>query len=237
MNKPYNSHFKEEMIATAVIVGVLFSGFFLVGSRSVLKSTTEPNPSPTTTNVLGSTTYSEQELQKILEELTQMPPSTPSPVTKILPPPSANPIQSIGDNQQLSITPASNSAKLPIPLYPNTVIEQPYGNGGEYDNADYRLSIVNPRLVVSASRVFKVDVVLANKRIITGLKNRLSATIIKEGEVIAESAPFSLSESATAYPGEQISFTASMSLIAGTDVARLKYLPLVEGVVDTLHDL
>ena len=90
---------------------------------------------------------------------------------------------------------------------------------------------------MSASRTFKVDIVLANKVVEVGLKNRLSATIIKDGQVIAESAPFSLSESATAYPGEQISFTATMSLISGTDVARVKYLPLTDDVVDTVHDL
>lgn len=232
MNPLYNSHYREELIATAVIAGILFSGSFVLGSRTLDKNTSVPSPSPS--QVLGTANYSDEEVAKLLNELTRTSPATPKP-TK-----SPSPISTLNSIQPLSTLTASGSAtrsSQPIPTYANTVIEQPYGNGGEYDNADYRLTIVNPRLVVSASRVFKVDVVLANKRIVAGLKNRLSATIIKEGEVIAESVPFSLSESATAYPGEQITFTATMSLISGTDVARLKYLPLIEGVVDTLHDL
>lgn len=230
MNGLYNSHFREELITTAVVAGILFSGSFILGSHSLSKNAPT---SPSSSQVLGAETYSEEEVQKLLDELTKTPVATPkpqrgiSPITQTAPLPTQTPLASGS---------ASRSATT-APTYSNTVIEQPYGNGGEYDNLDYRLTIVNPRLIVSASRTFKVDVILANKRIASGLKNRLSATIIKEGEVIAESAPFSLSESATAYPGEQVSFTATMSLISGTDVARLKYLPLVSGVADTLHDL
>lgn len=229
MNGLYNSHFREELITTAVVAGILFSGSFILGSHSLSKNA---STSPDSSQVLGAKTYSEEEVQKLLAELTKTSVATPKPQKGISPITQTAPLQPI--QTPLASGSASRSA---APTYSNTIIEQPYGNGGEYDNLDYRLTIVNPRLVVSASRTFKVDVILANKRIVSGLKNRLSATIIKEGEVIAESAPFSLSESATAYPGEQVSFTATMSLISGTDVARLKYLPLVSGVADTLHDL
>lgn len=231
MHGPYNSHFREELITTAIVAGILFSGSFALGSQSISKNVSTP---PNSSQVLGAETYSEEEVQKLLAELTKTPVATPKPQKGISPITQTSPLQPI--QTPLASSSASRSATT-TPTYSNTVIEQPYGNGGEYDNLDYRLTIVNPRLVVSASRTFKVDVILANKRVALGLKNRLSATIIKEGEVIAESAPFSLSESATAFPGEQVSFTATMSLISGTDVARLKYLPLVEGVVDTLHDL
>lgn len=222
MSKFYNTHFKEELVATAVLMAIVISGSFVVAYRSLQKN--NPDNLVADKQVLG-VSQSEDELNQLLHELSQTPtprpPSTPTPTST--PKPQVQPI-------------STQSATL-LPSYNNTIIEQPYGAGGEYDNADYRLTILNPRLIVSTSRVFKVDVTLANKRIENGLKNRLSATIIKDGVVIAESVPFSLSESATAYPGEQITFAASMSLISGTDVSRLKYLPLIEGVADTLHDL
>jgi len=222
MNGWYDTHFKEELVATAILMGVVITGSFVVAYRAL-----QPSPevkSTASSQVLG-VTGEDAQIEALVREILASPTAKPKPI----------------DSPLATITPAaapisSTSATTP-PTYNNTIIEQPYGNAGEYDTLDYRLTIANPRLVVSASRIFKVDVTLSNKRIATGLKNRLSATIIKEGAVIAESAPFSLSQSATAFPGEQITFTATMSLIAGTDIARLKYLPLVDGVADTLHDL
>jgi hypothetical protein len=223
MSNFYHNHYKEELIATAVLMAVVVTGSFVVAYRVMQK----PQIPVTDQQVLG-TTKEEAELERMLREALATP--TPKPASAVTP--ITSPALTAINPPSLGTPSAAN-----IPTYNNTVIEQPYGNGGEYDNADYRLTIANPRLVVSASRIFKVDVILANKRIQAGLTNRLSATIIKEGAVIAESVPFSLTQSATAFPGEQISFTASMSLIAGTDVARLKYLPLVDSVADTVHDL
>ena len=193
---------------------LVITGSFILANRSLGKSNEPKISVDNQADVLGTTKIVENEVNKIIDDAVPAPP-TPKPTPR----------------------PVASRSAAPIPQYNTTIIEQPYGLGGEYDNDWYLLTIINPRLVVGASRTFKVDVILANKVVEVGLKNRLSATIIKDGEVIAESAPFSLSESATAYPGEQITFTASMSLISGTDVARIKYLPLTNDVIDTIHDL
>lgn len=216
MDAPYKSNFKEELIATAMLMGLVITGSFILAYRSINQPKQPELSIDSEAEVLGTTKTIEGEVNNVISELiTPAPTPTPKPTLK----------------------PIASSSAAQTPQYDTTIIEQPYGLGGEYDNDWYRLTITNPRLIVSSSRTFKVGVVLANKTVEIGLKNRLSATIIKDGQVIAESAPFSLSESATAYPGEQISFTATMSLISGTDVARVKYLPLTDDVVDTVHDL
>ena len=217
MDTPYKSNFREELIATAMLMGLVITGSFVLAYRSINQPKGPELSIDSEAEVLGTTKTIEGEVNSVINELI-----IPAPTPISTPKPTLKPI-------------ASSSATTP--QYNTTIIEQPYGLGGEYDNDWYRLTITNPRLIVSTSRTFKVDIVLANKAVEVGLKNRLSATIIKDGQVIAESAPFSLSESATAYPGEQISFTATMSLISGTDVARVKYLPLTDNVVDTVHDL
>jgi hypothetical protein len=216
MDSPYKSNFREELIATAMLMGLVITGSFVLAYRSINQPKQPDLSLDSEADVLGTTKTIEGEVNEVINEL-----MTPAPTP--IPRPTLKPI-------------ASSSAAQ-TPQYNTTIIEQPYGQGGEYDNDWYRLTVSNPRLIVSTSRTFKVDIVLANKTVELGLKNRLSATIIKDGQVIAESAPFSLSEVATAYPGEQISFTATMSLISGTDVARIKYLPLTDSVVDTIHDL
>ena len=218
MDTPYKSNFREELIATAMLMGLVITGSFVLAYRSINQPKKPELSIDSEAEVLGTTKTIENEVNNVINEFI-----TPAPTPIPTPKPSLKPI-------------ASSSA-IQTPQYSTTIIEQPYGLGGEYDNDWYRLTITNPRLIVSTSRTFKVDIILANKAVEVGLKNRLSATIIKDGQVIAESAPFSLSESVTAYPGEQISFTATMSLISGTDVARIKYLPLTDDVVDTIHDL
>lgn len=216
MDAPYKSNFREELIATAMLMGLVITGSFILAYRSINQPKQPELSIDSEAEVLGTTKTLEKEVNGVINELVT-PAPTPTP--------------------KLSLKPIASSSATQTPQYNTTIIEQPYGLGGEYDNDLYRLTITNPRLIVSSSRTFKVDIVLANKALEEGLKNRLSATIIKDGQVIAESAPFSLSESATAYPGEQISFTATMSLISGTDVARIKYLPLTDAVSDTVHDL
>jgi hypothetical protein len=217
----YETSFREEIIATALLMGVVITGSFLLVYRSIHK---DPESLLTVKNeeaVLGKST--EEDAKTIKDAID-------TAIEEVIPTPTPKPVVQ-------KTTPSSSQSATMSPLYNTSVIEQPYGTGGEYDTTDYRLTLINPRLVIGTTRTFRVDVILANKSVQQGLKNRLSALIIKEGDVIAESAPFSVSESATVMPGEQITYTATMSLISGTDVARIKYLPLVDGIPETIHDL
>ncbi|MFC1653978.1 hypothetical protein ACFL1M_03990 [Patescibacteria group bacterium] len=218
----YNTNFRDEIVATALLMGLVITGSFFMAYRSVKKPATKSLNIEGEEQVLGDT--DEEKIKEIVNEMLSTP--TPQPMQ-----PTNQVVQTYQPNNSTS------SADITTPPYSTNVIEQPYGASGEYDNTDYRLTIFNPRLIISSSRTFRVDVILANKSVEEGLKNRLSATIIKEGSVIAESAPFSLSESTTVLPGEQITFTSTISLISGTDVTRVIYSPLIEGLPETTHDL
>jgi hypothetical protein len=104
-----------------------------------------------------------------------------------------------------------------------------YGVGGVYEFEDFELVINSPRIVFdvqeSESRTFVIDAVLRNKSVEDGLLNRLSASIVKDGNVIVPGAALSVTESRRVYPGEQLTFEARISLIEGTDVKKIFFEP------------
>jgi hypothetical protein len=75
------------------------------------------------------------------------------------------------------------------------------------------------------SRMFEVDVTLINNKVVEGLPTQLSATIVKDGVVIVPNAAMSVSSNTIVPAGQQQAFTARLSLIEGTDVSLVHYLP------------
>ncbi len=123
-----------------------------------------------------------------------------------------------------SPTPSPSPSPSPTPI--ENVVEIPLGSGKNFENEYYKANFSAPRLVSGNSTVFKVDVVLANISIgDEGFINRLHATIIKDGEVLISEAAMNNTELKTVKVGEQITFTASMSLVPGTDVSEVRFAP------------
>lgn len=119
---------------------------------------------------------------------------------------------------------------------PETEVEIPYGAGQEYENDDYIITFDNPRLVVTQSRTFYVNVVIANKDIEAGIDNVLSARLTDDqDQVITDTAPLSLSEIAKIMPGEQLSFQASLKLPEDSQLTRISYKP--ENASNTNYNL
>lgn len=119
-------------------------------------------------------------------------------------------------------TTAPTKTPSPSPL----VTEISYRPSKDYENDDFFISFNRPRLMVGSSRSFMVDVVLMNKAVTgPGLLNRLYATVLKDGDIIVQEAVMSSSEIASLKVGERISFTASLSLIEGTEVSQIIFVP------------
>jgi hypothetical protein len=134
---------------------------------------------------------------------------------------------------ELAITPTPNPSLTPVPSAPPTQnpfrSEVYYGTGGLYESEEYKLSLASPRLSFDArdmqSRMFEVDVTLINNKVVEGLPTQLSATIVKDGVVIVPNAAMSVSSNTIVPAGQQQAFTARLSLIEGTDVSLVHYLP------------
>jgi hypothetical protein len=124
---------------------------------------------------------------------------------------------------------------------PNPLIaEVPYGEGKEYSTAAYIWTVSQPKLSFNSetntSRRLTVEMVIANKNFQAGISNRVYATVVKDGAVIVPQAAMSVSESKMIFPGQQLTFTATLGLIEGTDVSQIIYKP--GGVLsDSIHPL
>jgi len=210
MRRHYQGY-KDEMMATGVVLTIGVMGtFFILGQVKPI-----PKPDKMSVNdqqVLGAQTTEVSETQ--VAAVTATPTATPPPTPLPTPTP------------QIVITETT-----PVPT-PQQEAEYLVADDKEFENDKYILSFTNIRMYTKGSNVrsFKADAVLANKSVSEGLPNRLTVSIVKDGNVIATSAFMSLSESKTVKPGEKITFAASISLIAGTDVEKLMYHPDVGGV-------
>ncbi len=121
-----------------------------------------------------------------------------------------------------TIQPTARPTASPTPNW----IEIPYRPNREYENDDYLLSFSRPRVMVGNGRIFQVDVQLLNKGIDgDGLYNRLVATVLKDGEIIVQQAAMSNSQVKVLEVGEKVTYTASLSLIEGTDVSQVIFDP------------
>ncbi|SRR3989344_1290367 len=212
--KSYWLGYRDEMIATGVVFCVAATGSFLVLANSGLL------PKMGTSGEVSSQ-------EQVLGES-----------------------DSGGGNEQAGVgtpTPSASSAPTASPAPkatpPTTVVATPsatpttvFVSGGKvFEEEKFRLTLNSLRMDINAqaqTRAFRLDAVLANKTVTEGLHNRLAVAIVRNGQVIIENAPLSLSEFKTVMPGQQLTFTASVSLIEGTDVKTVFYKPGIGGLND-----
>lgn len=211
----FHSGFKDELVTTGLVVAITVAGSFYFLSSVIIPSAHEKSV------VLG--------LSDEPESHTQPPTPTSNPAN------SATSISQFSEQEtEPSTTPSPSPSPSPTPsptATPNSV-EIPYGANQVFENDSYKLSFSSPVLVVTQSRLFKVQVVLANKSVSQGFTNNLYARVTRDGQTIIEAAPMSISEVKTVKPGEQITFTATLSVIEGTQIDRISFKP-GSGIVDT----
>jgi len=195
----YWSSFREELVATSLVLVVAVGGSFFVLDRLTRHDESKPlskKEPETVEEILGEVMGESDELveSEIKPKVTV---SVPSPTPEMKP--TENPYMS----------------------------EVFYGTGGLYQNDKYTLGINSPRLIFDArdtgARKLVVNISLTNKSITAGIQTNLSATIIKDGTVIVPKAAMSVSETKMVLPGESFDYEARISLIEGTDVSLLTF--------------
>lgn len=194
----YWSSFREELVATSLVLVVAVGGSFFVLDR-LTKSNDKPiakKEPETVEEILGEVMGDTDEVA-MESEKAQVTLAVPSPTPDLKP--TENPYMS----------------------------EVFYGTGGLYQNEKFTLGINSPRLIFDArdtgARKLVVNVALTNKAVATGIQTNLSATIIKDGVVIVPKAAMSVSETKIVLPGESFDYEARISLIEGTDVSLLTF--------------
>lgn len=129
---------------------------------------------------------------------------------------------------------------LSPPTPPVDLAEVVYGQDGDYDFEGYSISFRNPRITfeakTNAKRKLWVNIWVKNKSIAEGIVTKLTASIIKDGEVIVPTAALNIPNPRKLNLGEEVSFEASLSLIEGTDVRELKFKP-GNGIAEASHFL
>lgn len=127
--------------------------------------------------------------------------------------------------------PTVNSLMNPSTASEGAVVysEVPFGENGDYDFAEYTISFRNPRIVFDAKtnskRKLLVSLWIKNKIIVEGIGTKINASIVKDGVVIVPNAVMHIPDSRLLTVNEEGVFEASISLIEGTDVRELKYIP------------
>jgi hypothetical protein len=200
------SGFRDELVATAMTLSLLVLGSFLLTERMIFQPESPTSPLAEVVN--------EDRKPETLGVQDQSPQTTlPTPMIK-------------------AASTASEGAKV--------FSEVPYGEDGDYDFDGYAISFRDPRITFDAEtntkRRLMVNVWMKNKNIINGLDMRLTASIIKDGKVIVPAAALHIPQPKRLGVNEEMSFAASISLIEGTDVRELKYVP-GGGIVDASHFL
>lgn len=201
----YWSSFREELVATSLILMVAVGGSFFILNRLV-------SPPTNTVKPLSQS----QASQQIADAINH--------------PPSEN--QVLGSQSEPNPE-ATTPSPLPTTVLQPTInpysTEVFYGTGGLYQYDGYKLGLNSPRIVFDArdtsSRKLVIDVVLTNNKVNSGIQNSLTGTIIKDGIVIVPQAAMSVSEAKVVMPGETLSFQAKLSLIEGTDVSIISFRP------------
>jgi len=199
------SDFREEIITIALGVTVVVAGTFFMFSKVLPQSKSNDN-----------LVWVDEATLKKLESQSE---------TDVLK--TGGQVKSaIDENGENETTPRPTSRATPEGNTEiDTRVEIPYGTSEKFDNEYFILSFSNPRVVMGNSKVFTVEVVLANKSVEGGLANRIHATVKKDGTVLIEAAAMSSSEVKLVYPGQKLTFTASISLIEQTEVSTVIYDP------------
>jgi hypothetical protein len=212
MNPGLWQQFRDEIIATSLVLGLSVVGSFLLVHRLA-----DENKSSETKKTVSEAEEQSQVLGEAINQAIEEATTT------------------TGDEAS---EPTRNPSPTVTPSPEDTEVF--YGLGGTHSFADYELVIKIPRITfnirASESRTFLVDMILRNKSIEAGLTNRITAAIVKDGMVIVPQAAMSVTESKIVRPGEQLTFQARLSLIEGTDVKSIQFEPK-ESTNHVKHDL
>lgn len=199
--------FRDELLATALVLVVAISGsYFFLGKLLVDDSRQDPEL------VLGA-------IEKAMDEANE----TDEVVEGEN---SANTDETEGVVDTTTASPSPEPSPSPSPKQIVNIVEIPVGLPEKIENDFYMMDFSDGRIITSNTRKYAVKIVLANKIIEDGIKNSpVKAVIKKDGKVLTADAPLRISEIATVKPGEQITFSASINLMEGTQVEKLLYRP------------
>jgi len=191
----YLSHFREELMASGMVLLLIVSASFFTVSRIL-------NVSPGVKGQDNST-------QEAITDLTATPPAgkvlgqevVEKRPTESLPTPTIDPLD--------SEVPFGTGGEYDYDQYSITLTNP-------------RLTF---NMKDTATRKFLVEITLANKNIAAGLPNQVYASIVKDGNIIVPKAALSTNESKVLMPGENQTFEARLSLIEATDVKEVIFAP------------
>ena len=201
------SNFRDELVATSLVLAMAVGGSFFIAYRLL-----SANPNKDSSQVTDLDSQRNQDETGRAE----------NPKDKIVLGDSSN------NNKNDDVIESKNDESkinLPTPTMGPYIVEVPYGLDGKYTFDDYVLEITEPKIQYdqtdSGPRKLIVEMVLRNISITKGLSNKIEASIVKDGNVIVPKAAMSVSESKLILPKEQITFEARLSLIDGTDVKEI----------------
>ena len=204
---PVSSNFREEVMAIGFSLVITVVASFFLYSRVFAPTNPKPDPS----KVLGqqdSQTQSDVAFEAI--ESTSTPQPTPSPIVVSTPTP----------------TPAATLEPTPIPTSDPNSITINYGQDQVFENDNYAIAFSEPKLTVGDSKIYSVEIVLANKTVTAGINSKkIFATVIKGETIMTEEAPMTISESKIVMPNQKLTYTAQLSIFQGTDISKLVFEP------------
>lgn len=206
MNDSFWNSFREEVLATSMILVLMVIATFFLAGR-LFPSTDEPEE-------LVEVDRKEVLAAQINEAVSAIDGS----------------VQDTDEPENdLQASPIPTQAPTLTPLD----TEVAYGLEGQYVFDDYELILGNPRIAFNLqnadSKRFVVNVQMKNISLTQGLPTALKVEIIKDGTIIVPEAAMSVTENKILSQGESATFEASISLIDGTDVRRLLFEPLGAG--------
>jgi hypothetical protein len=205
-----NNGYRDELITAAGIAGLCALASFVVLAQVA------PNPKTNDLEaeaVLGI--QSDEEMVVPQSQVAQSENNSIAVISAPSPTPSSSPTPS----------PEASTAATPTPTPTPNTVEIPYGSSQDFENNDYVISFSDPILTVGASRIFRVKVVIGNKKVEEFIDNTLLGEIRRDGQVVSARAPLTLSEIKSIKPGEQLTFTASLSLPESTQLTRITFDP------------
>ncbi len=194
--------YRDELIATAMTLSLLVLGTFLLTERMITKPAA--SVAPALSQAIASAVPQTLGVQDVAVPATM----------------SATQLDTLKQYTQAAST-ATEGAVVHS--------EVPYGEPGTYDFLEYSIEFSNPRISfdqkTNGKRQLLVDILLVNKTVAEGIDVRMTASIIKDGNVIVKEAALSIPDSRALGKGETLRTTASLGLIDATDVRELKYKP------------
>jgi uncharacterized protein YbcI len=209
MHDSFWSSFREEIVITSLLLGVMvISTFFLA---SLLFPSAEKDP-------VTSEDKSEEVAKQIDEAMALVLGE-----------------QTAENQSNLNTNTPNTTPSLTVTLAPTVVLtpldtEIVFGSEGHYSFDDYTFAVTRPRIGFNAqdgnNKKFIADIRIKNNTLTQGLPMDIKAEVVKDGSIIVPQVVLSLTESKILMPGEEIVTQARLSLIDGTEVSKIFFSPL-----------